>query len=188
MNTVAPNWKSFCLLLIDVQNDFWIGRVVQNFPEFPNHTAQLLAFCRTQGIEVVHIRSAFSLDRSNWMLKYRLGDRIPCVAGTPGAAVASFAHELSGEKVIIKHTFDAFLNPELAAYLRHTKKRFVLTAGLITSTCVLLTTASAMQLGFLTAVVEDCCAVKPSRHEYILNTYPFIFDRTTVAQMPDRQE
>jgi nicotinamidase-related amidase len=35
-------------------------------------------------------------------------------------------------------------------YLRQKRKRFVLTAGLVTSVCVFLTTASAAQNGFLT--------------------------------------
>jgi hypothetical protein len=37
-----------------------------------------------------------------------------------------------------------------------------------------------MQRGFLTAVVEDCCADGPERHENTLNTYPYIFERTKV--------
>jgi hypothetical protein len=44
---------------------------------------------------------------------------------------------------------------------------------------VFLTTASAAQLGFLAAIVEDCCADEPSIHEQTLERYQFIFDRTT---------
>lgn len=64
-------------------------------------------------------------------------------------------------------------------YLRAKEKRFLLAAGLVTSVCVFLTTASAVQLGFLAAVVEDCCADEPIIHEDTLETYQFIFDRTT---------
>jgi nicotinamidase-related amidase len=60
--------------------------------------------------------------------------------------------------------------------LRAKGKRFLLTAGLITSVCVFLTAA---QLGFLVAVVEDCCADEPSAHEYTLERYQFIFELTT---------
>jgi hypothetical protein len=43
-----------------------------------------------------------------------------------------------------------------------------------------LTTASAAQLGFLTAIVEDCCADDPFAHEQTLDRYQFIFERTRV--------
>jgi nicotinamidase-related amidase len=43
----------------------------------------------------------------------------------------------------------------------------------------LFTAASAAQLGFLAAVVEDCCADHPEKHERTLDEYQFMFDRTT---------
>jgi hypothetical protein len=51
---------------------------------------------------------------------------------------------------------------------------------------VLFTTVSAAQNGFLTAVVEDCCADEPSAHQQTLDRYSFIFDRTTVDQIVER--
>ncbi len=53
--------------------------------------------------------------------------------------------------------------------------------------CVLLTTVSAMQNGFLTAVVEDCCADEPDAHQQTLDRYAFIFDRATVSSIPHRR-
>jgi nicotinamidase-related amidase len=69
-------------------------------------------------------------------------------------------------------------------YLQSRGKRFVLTAGLVTSVCVLFTTVSAAQRGYLAAVVEDCCADHPQRHEQTLETYQFIFGRTEVDLLP----
>jgi ureidoacrylate peracid hydrolase len=184
MDDATFDWEPFALLLIDVQNDFWSDRLPQQFPKFPENIAQLLKFCRSEGIEIIHLRSIFKQDQSDWMIRYRLRKQIPCLEGTPGIEVVPFARELPGEKVMIKHTFDGFLTPELFPYLQHAKKYFILTAGLITSTCVFLTTASAMQRGFLTAVVEDCCADGPSRHKSTMETYPYIFDRTKVALLP----
>ncbi len=189
MTAETKDWKDFALLLVDVQRDFWSDAdITQQFPQFPENIARLLQFCRTSGIEVIHIRAAFKQDMSDWMVRYRLRKMIPCVEGTEGAEVLPFAKELAGEKVIIKHSFDAFLAPELLPYLRQAKKRFVLVAGLITTTCVLFTATSAMQNGFLTAIVEDGCADEPSRHEYTLNTYQFIFNRTRLDLLPAHQD
>ena len=82
--------------------------------------------------------------------------------------------------------FDGFHDPELARYLRRRGKRFLLTAGLVTPICVLFTTVSAMQLGFLTAIVQDCCAAEPDQHEQTLTTYSFIFDQVNVGRIPER--
>ena len=186
MTNGTSKWAQFALLLIDVQRDFWGVRMAELFPHFPDNVAQLLKLCRTEGIEVIHLHVVFQPDGSDWMVRYRLRGRIPCVEGTPGIETLPFARENPGEKVIVKHTFDGFRVPELALHLRQGGKRFVLTAGLVTSTCVLFTAVSAMQSGFLTAVVEDCCADEPSLHQQTLDRYQFIFDRTTAEGIVQR--
>jgi nicotinamidase-related amidase len=183
MNKAGHNWDPFALLLIDAQHDFWPEKIV---PHFPRNVSRLLTFCRREGLEIVHLRARFEPDMSDWMLLYRLRGHIPCVDGTRGAETLPFAVEEPDEEVIFKQTFDAFHSDDLLLYLISQGKRFLLTAGLITSTCVLFTTASAMQLGFLTAVVEDCCADEPTAHADTLNRYQFIFDRVTVDQIASR--
>jgi nicotinamidase-related amidase len=180
------DWTPFALLLVDVQRDFWPERLAQSFPGFPRRVSRLLALCRREGMGVVHLRAGFRPDRSDWMVRYKLRGRIPCVRGTPGIETLPFALEAPGEVVMVKQTFDGFQTPQLPAYLRENGKRFVLVAGLLTSTCVLFTAASAAQCGFLTAVVEDCCADEPSAHEQTLDRYQFVFDRTTVDRILDR--
>ena len=184
----APSaWDPFALLLIDVQQDFWTEKRAAQFPDFPANVTRLLKWCRTEGPEVIHLHASFKTDRSDWMARYRLLGTIPCIQGTPGIQTLPFAVEAPGEAVLIKHSFDGFQNPDLLAYLRLKDKRFLLTAGLITSTCVFLTTASAAQNGFLTAIIEDCCADDPAAHEQTLSRYPFIFDRVTSDQLAQHQ-
>ena len=154
MNT-NRNWEQFALLLIDIQKDFWPKRLHRRFLNFPANVKRLLSLCRSEGLEVVHLHASFKPDMSDWMLRYRLGGHIPCVEGTKGIKTLAFATEKPGEAVFVKQTFDGFHNPNLLTYLHSRGKRFLLTAGLITSVCVFLTTASAAQLGFLAAVVED---------------------------------
>ena len=165
MTNTQRSWEQFALLLIDVQRGFWSERTAELYPDFPADIVALLALCRNEGIEVVHVRASFKADMSDWMPKYMLRGAIPCVEGTAGEEAAPFAVEIPGETVIRKQTFDGFHTPQLLQYLRQQDKRFVLTAGLLTSTCVLFTTASAMQKGFLATVVEDCCADEPNAHK-----------------------
>jgi len=185
MAEIQRDWRQFALLLIDMQRDFWPEKLAQTFPAFPSHIAQLLELCRREGIEVVHLRAVFQSDKSDWMARYKLRGYIPCVQGTPGMETLPFGLEAPGEVVIVKHSFDGFHNPQLLDYLKIKGKRFVLAAGLVTSTCVLFTAVSAAQNGFLAAVVEDCCADEPTLHQQTLDRYQFIFGRTTVERILD---
>jgi len=180
------DWRQFALLLIDVQRDFWTDELAQSFPHFPTNVARLLSLCRAEGIEIVHLRASFKPDMSNWMPRYKVRRTIPCIQGTAGVETLPFALDKPSETVIIKQTFDGFHNRELLRYLRQEGKRFVLTAGLLTSVCVFLTATSAAQNGFLAAVVEDCCADQPDLHEQTLDTYQFIFERTEVDLIAER--
>lgn len=186
MSETRRDWSRFALLVIDLQRDFWPEKLACCFPEFPGRIRQLLELCRGEGIEVVHLRAAFQPDGSDWMVRYRLRGRIPCVRGTPGVEPLPFAMEAADEAVIVKQSFDGFCNPELLEHLQQNGRQFLLVAGLLTSTCVLLTAASAAQLGFLAAVVDDGCADEPSAHAQTLERYQFIFDRTTVADITER--
>jgi len=185
MTKNQTDWSSFALLLIDVQKDFWPEPVAREFPDLPARIERLLALCRQTGIAVIHLRAGFAPDRSDWMAKYRLTGSVPCIRGTAGAEVLPCAAARPGEPVIEKQSFDGFQTGELLPLLRRQGTRFLLTAGIETSVCVLFTTATAAQMGFLTAVVEDCCADLPEKHHHTLKGYPFIFERVTVDKVAD---
>jgi len=186
MSETRRDWSRFALLVIDLQQDFWPERLAHCFPELPGRIRRLLELCRGEGIEVVHLRAAFQPEGSDWMVRYRLQGRIPCVRGTPGVDPLPFAMDAAGEAVIVKQTFDGFHNPQLLEHLHRRGTQFLLVAGLLTSTCVLFTASSAAQLGFLTAVVDDCCADEPSAHAQTLERYQFVFDRTAVDDILER--
>ena len=180
-NDLSP----FALLLVDVQKDFWPDKLASQYPKFPANISNLLSLCRENGLDIIHIRASFREDMSDWMPRYRIRKRIPCVEGTEGIQVLPFAKELPGEKIFKKQTFDSFHNPALITYLQDQKKRFLLVAGLVTSTCVLFTASSATQLGFLSAVIRDCCADEPTLHKIILERYQFIFDPIEYLEIQD---
>lgn len=181
-----PDWREFALLLVDVQHDFWSPDVEAEFPEFPQNVARLLEFCRGAGIDVIHLREVFNdTDRMDWLPRYRMRGRSPCVRGTRGAEPLDVAAELPGEKVIEKQTQNAFHSLELLPYLCAQEKRFVLVAGLVTSVCVALTATSAAQTGFLAAMLSDCSADYPEAHEVALKRYRgYLVDVATVPELP----
>jgi nicotinamidase-related amidase len=183
MTASKSKWDQFALLLIDVQNDFWSEQSEKNFPHFRENVQSLLECCRQEGIEVIHLHGRFREDKSDWMPIYKLGRRMPCVENTSGIDLLPEANAMDGETILDKNSFDGFLNDELDKHLRQGNKRFLLTAGLITSVCVFLTTVSAMQRGYLTAIVEDCCADEPAAHEHTLDRYSFMFEKIAVDEL-----
>jgi len=49
---------------VDLQNDFWSEAVAATAPELPDRVAALLAYARTEGLTVVHVRARFRPDGS----------------------------------------------------------------------------------------------------------------------------
>ncbi len=182
------DWSYFALLLVDLQRNFWPVGGRPGYPDFPANIVRLLALCRTEGLEVIHVRSKFKPDKTDWMLMYRRlpVSHHPCIAGRDGVKPVSFAARKPRELVIYKQTFDALHAPNLVSYLRENNKRIILVAGLLTSVCVLFTVASVAQLGFLAVVVEDCCADSPEKHKHTLDEYQFMFERTTTDAIPEQ--
>ena len=178
--TAAAAPGQAALLLVDVQRDFLSSSLAELGAGYPERVARLLDLARTAGLLVVHVHSFFAPDQSDWMRRYRARGRIPCVRGTEGAEVVLEALPVEGEQVVEKQAFDGFLRTDLHARLRSAGVEVVLVAGLVTSTCVLFTATSAMQLGYQVAVVEDATADQPSVHDRVLAQYPFVFDRVTI--------
>ncbi len=183
MATSVRDWTPFAVVLIDVQQDFWPEATAKAFPDFPANVERLLEMCRSEGLEVIHLRAAFQPDMSDWFPLYKLRGWSPCILGTEGVEVLPFAKEQPGELVIHKQAYDGFRVPALMDHLARGGKRLLFLGGLITSVCVFLTTASAAQRGYLTAIVEDCSADSIVRHAETLDGYGFIFERTRVDQI-----
>jgi nicotinamidase-related amidase len=174
-------WRGYAVVLVDLQKDFWPDDVASTAPDLPVHVADLLEYSRTHDLTVVHVRARFDADGGNWMARYRLRGRIPCIDGTAGVETLPFARE-------IKHSFDGFLNTELHDLLTTRGIRGLLIGGLVTSTCVLFTAATATQLGYLVSVLSDCCSDFQDAHSATLAAYPFVFDAVRSTEIAERRD
>ena len=181
--------EQIALVLIDIQKDFWepMGRD-PTFEAFPENVAKLLSLSREKGFNIIHVRSEFQPDRSDWMLFYRPEGRgqIPCIAGTQGVEFTEFAEPLKGEKIVEKQTFDAFVDTDLEDYLQSNDIKVILIAGLETSVCVLFTANSAYLQKYLPLVVSDACVDTKERHENAIEMYGDLsFKTITTGQLAD---
>jgi nicotinamidase-related amidase len=166
--------RRIALVLVDIQKYFWQPLSEhKQFEDFPGNVGALLSEARARGLTIVHVRSSFKPDRSDWMLFYRPEGRgdVPCIEGTDGTLIEDFAAPLPGEPVIQKQSFDAFVDTGLGGLLEERGVSAALVAGLETSICVLFTATSAYLKRIVPLVVADACADEPSRHEATLRMY-----------------
>jgi nicotinamidase-related amidase len=168
-NTLQRDWSQHALLVIDIQNDFF--KHVSDPEEFELSIVLLLRDFRKKGIDIIHVRSLFNDDGSDWMLFARIAGNTPCVEGSDGVGVPSWAREQEVEPVFVKKHFDAFLTPGLSDYLRENGYRHLFFCGLDTSICVNLSALTSMQRGFATTVLSDCCRDDPELHHHTLGHY-----------------
>lgn len=181
-------WSRYAVVLVDFQQDFWPEDVEATAPDLPARVTDLLAYARSHDLAVIHLRAHFRADSSDWMARYRLRGRIPCIEGTPGVKTLPFATERPDEPVIIKHSFDGFLNTELHDVLAARGITGLMIAGLVTSTCVLFTAATATQLGYHVSVLTDCCSDDAAAHAVTLAAYPFVFDTVASTGIVERRQ
>jgi nicotinamidase-related amidase len=181
------SWSRYALVLVDLQNDFWSPEARSTAPDLPDRVAELLDYARAEGLMVVHLRARFQADGSDWMARYRLRGRIPCVEGTPGVETLPFAVEMPGEPVVVKHSFDGFLGTDLDDILTSHRIKGLLIAGLVTSTCVLFTASTATQRGYLVSVVTDCSSDLAESHRATLAGYRFVFDTVRSDEIAERR-
>lgn len=188
MATSHEDWREFALLVIDMQRAFIGGCPSQQLVAFSRNWQRLLSTCRSEGVEVIHVRSEFRPDGADWPVRHRLKGEIPCQAGTEGCQTLEYARAASGELILTKQTYDAFLQPDLERHLQRTRKRFLMVAGLVTSVCVLFSAASAAQRGFLVALVEDCCADPAQSNQLASDRYDFLWERVTSGRISQNLE
>lgn len=164
------------LLIVDMQNlcahpEGWMGRLCidQDKPghlnerfefiaEITPNLQRLLDFCRTRGVEVVHVRIGFRTS-STRDGKRGLLNRLQETPLIPFDfdiidAIAPLPHEI----VIDKTSVSTFNSTPIDQVLRNMGKDRVWTAGCVTEGCVELTTRDAADRGYHTTIVTDCCA------------------------------
>eukprot|EP01126_Amoeba_proteus_P043194 TRINITY_DN472_c0_g2_i1.p1 TRINITY_DN472_c0_g2~~TRINITY_DN472_c0_g2_i1.p1 ORF type:complete len:124 (-),score=11.54 TRINITY_DN472_c0_g2_i1:559-930(-) len=117
---MQKQWDTVSLLVIDVQNEFWLSEKTQlpkYFTKFATNMQNLIEFCRQVEIEVIHVKEEFTSDRTTWLPSHVLRGYALCMKGTRAAEIVPFATPKSGEKVFTKTTYDPFYSTGLKDYL-----------------------------------------------------------------------
>jgi nicotinamidase-related amidase len=138
-----------CLLIIDIQNDYFPGGAYPLVgPEAAGDAARtLLERFRQSSLPVVHVKHAWDEPGADFM-----------VPGTFGAEINDRVKPVAGEPVVQKGFPNSFRETGLANVLAGLNADELVIAGMMTSMCVDATVRAAADFGFRVTVVADACA------------------------------
>jgi len=140
-----------CLLLIDLQNDYFPGGSMElvGAEQAADNARRLMRHFRKAPVPILHIQHLAVRPGATFFLPDTLGAEIhPMVA--PG----------EGEKVITKHFPNSFRETTLLTTLQELGVGELTICGAMSHMCIDATTRAAFDLGFSCTVAEDACATR----------------------------
>jgi nicotinamidase-related amidase len=137
------------VVIVDAQREYLDGKVpLHGIEAALIEIATLLARARAASVPVFHIvhhtqpgASIFAPD-------------------SPMSAIIDSVKPVGDEPIIKKNLPSAFVNTELAQYLKQTGRTELVVAGFMTHMCINATTRSAVDLGFNPTVIGSACATR----------------------------
>lgn len=145
------------LIIIDIQNDY-----------FPNGNMELVNPEKAAG-NAVKILDWFRKHHKDNIFHVQhiaanpaLGFFLP---GTEGAEIHRSIQPLENEDVIIKNFPNSFLKTSLESKLKEKEITEVIIVGMMTHMCIDATVRAAVDLGYVTTLIEDACATRDLSYE-----------------------
>ena len=140
-----------CLVLIDIQNDYFKGGKYElvNPEQAAMQAIKVLTRFREWGWPVVHV--------CHLSIQPRAAFFIP---DTEGSEIYREIRPLETEDVIIKHRPDSFLDTTLKAKLEEKGINQLVVCGMMTHMCIDTTVRAAVGHGYDVTLIEDACATR----------------------------
>ena len=144
------------VIIIDLQKYFYKLAT----PKFENkinpNIEKLLKFAREEKIKIIHIKTVYKKDKSNWPEAYKTRDAMWCMENTEDCEIIPSALPHPNETVIIKKRFSSFYETELNEVLQQNKIDTLFIAGFSGDVCVRMTTMDAFNRGYNLFWISDC--------------------------------
>ena len=172
------------VLVIDAQIDFLAPSAP--YPCVNAHLvvaniAQVIKAARGANIPVIFTREAHSPSGTDCGMEFVEGAPPHCVVGTPGFEIVPELKPLSGEFIIDKLRYNAFLGTHLDLILNLIGRPTLFITGLTTNVCVHYTTAEAFQRDYQVHVIRECVsATSDKKHRTGLRMLEFISKRIVI--------
>ena len=172
---VDPQYTA--ILVVDVQNLFVGFPLHPPVEEVLPRLHRFIHAARAAGAMIVRIENVIPDEMYSEVWQRQHGR--PTSFLTPGSEAAAFAPGFepgTGDVVITKPRYSAFIGTPLETLLRSRGIRTVIVGGLTTDVCVSSTARDAFQRDFYTITLSDCAAEQTlARHESGLATLASVF-------------
>lgn len=184
--------KTTALIIIDVQRDFcdpegYIGQMGYDIAPARSILPKIVALrqaLRNWGAFILYTREGHREDLSDLLPQKRFRSRLGggeigsqgtlgriLVRGEPGWEIVPELTPAASEPIIDKPGFSAFYATDLNRILAVRGVRHIILCGLTTDVCVHSTMRDAVDRGFETLLLSDCCAAtQEANHKAALST------------------
>jgi nicotinamidase-related amidase len=146
------------LLVIDVQNDFYIPKWEEMLPRLK----RVIEAARSAGAFVVYIQNVVllnELSNSAADVARRRKHNMKAAVTVDGTRGCQFAEQIApqpNDPIVRKHRMNSFLGTSLDLLLRNRGIKTVVCTGTATHGCVINTAYAAVMSDYYVVVVEDC--------------------------------
>lgn len=139
------------LILIDIQNDYFIGGNLELCQMEPaaDQAKKILNFFRNSSLPLFHIQHISTLPSATFF-----------VPNTDGVEINERVFPQPNEIVIKKNFPNSFRDTDLFLNLKKAEVDDVVICGAMSHMCIDATTRAAFDLGFNCIVAEDACATR----------------------------
>jgi nicotinamidase-related amidase len=149
------------LLVIDAQREYFDedgALYTPNAAAIIEPLKRLLDAARRHDMTVVYVRHVFAADGSDAGRMWDYDDTPSFIEGTPGVEIIGDLAPRTGDPVVDKTRYSAFVNTRLESVLRTANVDTVLVTGLMTQYCSVTTARHAHDLDYRVVFVRDANA------------------------------
>ena len=139
------------LLIVDVQNDYFLGGNMQlvGSVEASERIKKMLEVFRKKRKPIIHIQHVATSKSATFF-----------IPNTIGIEFHKNVKPQTNETIIKKHYPNSFRDTGLDTYCKDIGIDSLVIVGMMTHMCIDTTTRAAYDLGYRCTVLEDCCATK----------------------------
>lgn len=149
---------SKCLLIIDIQNDYFPGGKMELYKanEAANKAAEVLMNCRMTDLPIIFVQHIADINSSFF------------IPDSHGAELHDMIRPLQKELIIQKSYPNAFRGTSLLEILHKNQINEIILCGMMTHMCVDTSVRAAYDLGFECTLISDACATKELEFDSIV--------------------
>ncbi|MFT3783792.1 MAG: cysteine hydrolase family protein [Nibricoccus sp.] len=148
-NWPAARLSNSVLIIVDAQREYAEGKIpLTGIHEAVDHIATLLARARAAGTPVIHVVQHSPKGRTVFDLE------------SPMAEEFSALTPINGEVIVPKQLPNSFAGTTLDQQLKQIGRKDLIVVGFMTHMCISATVRAALDHGYRSTVVAECCATR----------------------------